>query len=443
MKIATPTSARAGYLALCSAQAIPWLLLLFWSITELGAQPATLSLQQCYELAQNSYPTAANLELLDAAHDLKIRNLNKSYLPQVQLNAQATWQSDVTGLPIDLSGFGFDVPQISKDQYKATLELRQTLWDGGLTGRQKDLELAALQVDKQSTQVDLYNLRNRINQLYFGILLADEQLGLNKLFQENLQSRIQKMEALVANGTATRADLSRLRAEQLKTEQQELEIQSSRRSAVGTMGLLLHQDLDENTRFVLPDEYNLPVSAELRRPELSLFQSREHLLAVQRDLIPAMNTPKISAFATGGYGRPGLNFLDNDFAAYAIVGVGFSWNLSALYNGKQSNDRQLLMIQQQQVDLQKQAFVLNTKTQLQELQQLVTQLRTSIEKDDEQISLRESIRQSAEAQLDNGVITPSDYLTELTNENQARLNRAIHGLQLLLAQANYQVASGQ
>lgn len=416
-----------------------FLILLIGSVG-LRAQQAAFTLEQCYDLARTNYPTAQNLALLDASNRLRIQNLNKNYLPQLQLNAQATWQSEVTSLPIEAPGL--DIPTISQDQYKATLELRQNLWDGGVNARQKDIQTAATQVEKQNTEVELYHLRNRINQYYFGILLADEQQQLNAVLQENLQARIQKMEASVANGAATRASLYTLQAELLRAEQQAIEIQANRRSAIAALGLLLNQELDESTQFIKPNESNLSPQANIQRPELSLFQYQNQLLAAQSDLIPATNLPKLSAFATGGYGRPGLNFLDNDFTTYAIVGVNLNWNFSNLYSGKQSNDQQLLTIQQQQVNLQRQAFLVNTNTQLRQLNNEIAQLQASIEKDEQQITLRESIRQSAEAQLDNGIITPADYLTELNNENQAKLNLAIHELQLQLAKANLKVASG-
>lgn len=418
-------------------------LIILISSVGLRAQQAALTLEQCYELARANYPTINQLNLLDQANQLQIRNLNKNYLPTLELNAQATWQSDVTELPIEVPVPGFEVPTISNDQYKATVELRQILWDGGVTARSKEVQNAANQVEKQRTEVDLYGLRNRVNQAYFSILLADEQSRLNQILQENLQARIQKMQAAVANGAATRADLNTLRAELLKAEQQEIEIRANRRSALDVLSLLLQKELNENTQFTKPQLQQVNENPEITRPELTLFQSQNQLLAAQSDLLPARNMPRLSAFATGGYGRPGLNFLSNDFEFYAIAGLGVKWNFSELYNGKQSNDRQLLTIQQQQVDLQKQAFLLNTNTQLRQLSNEITKLQDFLEKDRQQIELRESIRQTAEAQLDNGIITPADYLTELNNENQAKLNLAIHELQLLLARANYKVSSGQ
>ncbi len=418
-------------------------LILLISSVGLRAQQAALTLEQCYEWARANYPTINQLRLLDQANQLQIKNLNKNYLPTLELNAQATWQSDVTELPIEVPVPGFEVPTISNDQYKATLELRQTLWDGGVTARSKEVQSAANQVEKQRAEVDLYSLRNRVNQAYFSILLADEQSRLNQILQENLQARIQKMQAAVANGAATRADLNTLRAELLKAEQQEIEIRSNRRSAMDVLSLLLNRELNENTQFIKPQIQQVNENPEITRPELTLFQSQNQLFTAQSDLLPARNLPRLSAFATGGYGRPGLNFLSNDFEFYAIAGVGLKWNFSELYNGKQSNDRQLLIIQQQQVDLQKQAFLLNTNTQLRQLSNEITKLQDFLEKDRQQIELRESIRQTAEAQLDNGIITPADYLTELNNENQAKLNLAIHELQLLLARANYKVSSGQ
>mgnify|MGYP005842923971 FL=1 len=420
-----------------------FLIFLLGGAGTLYAQPAALSLEQCYELLRTQHPTAQNLPLLEVSHRLQMQNLNRQYLPQAQLNAQATWQSDVTALPIEVPLPGFNIPTISQDQYRATLELRQTLWDGGVNARQKDIQTAATQVARQSVEVELHNLKNQVNTLYFSILLADEQQGLNDVLQENLQMRIQRMEAAVTNGTATRANLYSLQAELLKAEQQAISIQANRRSAVASLGLLLQQELNENITFIAPSVNNGITNTEIQRPELTLFQYQQQLLAAQSDLIPAINLPKFSAFATGGYGRPGLNFLDNDFTPYAIIGVGMSWNVSNLYTGKQRNDQQLLSIQQQQVNVQQQAFLLQTNTQIQQLQNEITRLQASLNKAEQQIALREAIRQTAEAQLDNGIITSADYLVELNAENQSRLDRAVLKLQLLLAKANYEVIIGR
>ena len=338
---------------------------------------------------------------------------------------------------------GFNIPTISQDQYRATLELRQTLWDGGVNARQKDIQTAGTQVARQSVEVELHNLKNQVNTLYFSILLADAQQELNNVLQENLQARIQRMEAAVANGAATRANLYSLQAELLKAEQQAISIQANRRSAVASLALLLQQELNENMIFAKPDVNNSITNTEIQRPELTLFQYQQQLLTAQSDLIPAINLPKFSAFATGGYGRPGLNFLDNDFTPYAIVGVGMSWNVSNLYTGKQRNDQQILSIQQQQVDVQRQAFLLQTNTQIQQLYHEITRLQASLRKAEQQIALRETIRQTAEAQLDNGIITSADYLVELNAENQAKLDRTIQELQLLLTNANYEVIIGR
>jgi outer membrane protein TolC len=422
----------------------------------LHAQQPTFSLEQAYQLARNNYPIAQQLPLLDETNRLQINNLNKNYLPTLELNAQATYQTQVTALPIELPGL--DIPTISKDQYKATLDLRQNLWDGGITTRRKAIQNASTQVEKQRTEVELYNLQSRVNQFYFNVLLADEQLRLNEILQSNLKARIQKSQAAVANGTSTKANLNSLQAEQLNAEAQAIDIRASRRTAVQSLSLLLYgveNFLSEDIILKKPNEEaiikmitpssikRIEITSEINRPELTLYQYQNYLLAAQSDLISTRNLPRVSAFATGGYGRPGLNFLDNDFTTYAILGASIRWNFSELYNGKSNNDRQLLTIQQQQVELQKQTFLLNTNTQLTQLQNDIARLQEVITKDRQQIALRESIRQTAEAQLDNGIVTSADFLIELNAENQARLNLTVHELQLQLAQANLRVTIGQ
>ncbi len=416
-------------------------LIFFIGAAALHAQEPTLTLEQAYQLARTNYPTAQQLPLLEEANRLQINNLNKNYLPTLELNAQATYQTQVTELPIEIPGF--NVPTVSKDQYKATLDLRQTIWDGGVTARSKNVQNASTQVEKQRTEVELYNLQSRVNQLYFNVLLTEEQLQLNEILQSNLKARIKKAEAAVANGTSTKANLNSLQAELLNAEAQAIEIRANRRTAIQSLSLLLKTDITENTTFAKPGGEPSTFTNNITRPELTLYQYQNQLLAAQSDLIPARNMPKFGAFVTGGYGRPGLNFLDNDFTTYAILGASVRWNFSEFYNGKQNNDRQLLTIQQQQVDLQKQAFLLNTNTQLTQLNNDIARLQELLQKDQQQITLRESIRQTAENQLDNGIITSADYLVELNAENQAKLNLAIHELQLELAKANYKITSGQ
>jgi outer membrane protein TolC len=416
-------------------------LILLTGAVALHAQQPTFSLEQAYQLARTNYPTAQQLPLLDETNRLQISNLNKNYLPTLEFNAQATYQTQVTALPIELPGL--DIPTISKDQYKATLDLRQNLWDGGITTRRKAIQNASTQVEKQRTEVELYNLQSRVNQFYFNVLLADEQLRLNEILQSNLKARIQKAQAAVANGTSTKANLNSLQAEQLNAETQAIDIRAGRHTAVQSLSLLLKTDLAENTIFTKTNESFTKNQNNITRPELALYQYQNQLLAAQSDLISTRNLPRLSAFATGGYGRPGLNFLDNDFTTYAILGASIRWNFSELYNGKSNNDRQLLTIQQQQVELQKQTFLLNTNTQLSQLQNDIARLQELLQKDRQQIALRESIRQTAEAQLDNGIITSADYLIELNAENQARLNLTVHELQLQLAQVNLRVTIGQ
>lgn len=418
-------------------------LILLIGASGLHAQKPTLTLEQAYQLARMNAPTAQQLPLLDEANRLQINNLNKNYLPTLEFNAQATWQTDVTALPIEIPIPGFEIPQQPKDQYKATLDLRQTLWDGGVTTQQKVIQNASTQVEKQRTEVELYNLQSRVNQFYFNTLLADEQLRLNDILQSNLKARIQKAQAAVANGTSTKANLNSLQAELLNAEAQAIEIRANRRTSIQSLSILLKTNIAEETVFTKTTESFTFNNSNITRPELTLYQYQNQLLAAQSDLIPTRNMPRFSAFVTGGYGRPGLNFLDNEFTPYAILGASVRWNFSEFYNGKPNNDRQLLTLQQQQVDLQKQTFLLNTNTQLTQLNNDIARLQALLQKDQQQIALRESIRQTAEAQLDNGIITSSDYLVELNAENQAKLNLTVHELQLQLAQANFKVALGQ
>jgi outer membrane protein TolC len=407
-------------------------------------QALELTLEQCQQLARSNHPIVGQLDWFDQSNQLLINNLNKNYLPRLTFNAQATWQTEVTQLPVELPFPGLDIPAISRDQYRTTLELRQSLWDGGLTAREKTLRNAATHLDKQRVEVDLYSLREQVVALFFNILLLDEQLLLNALWQDHVHTRIERAEALRANGVITGAELNALRAELLQLEGQTIEISAARGAAVQSLSLLLAIDIPDDVVFIRPAHSAPPYHGEgIERPETAIFQYQRQLIAARGDLLVAANMPKLFLFATGGYGRPGLNFLNNDFTFYGLAGLGISWNISDGLNGKQNNDRQLLRIEQRQIDIRQETFELQTQILLGQLEQEMNKLEALREKDHELVTLRESIRQTAETQLDNGAITSSDYLLELNREIQARLQLTTRGLQWSLARERYRHVAGQ
>jgi len=412
---------------------------LFWlpiSI-RLSAQEATLTLEKTYTLAEQNYPLIKQRDLIKQTTQINIDNLSKGYLPQVLLSGQASYQSDVTKIDVSIPGFSFDPP--SKDQYKAVADISQVVFDGGVIKQQKTSQQINGEVEEQKIEVELYKIKNRINQIYLSILFLDDQLKQVDLLKQDLQTGIKQVEAQVNNGVVLRSNLNVLKAQLLQTDQKAIEIKATRKGLVQTLGLFINQSLNENTELVRPAS---PVVADknIARPELKLYKDLSNQLEQQNKLIRARNLPKTSLFLQGGYGKPGLNFLKNDFDFYYIGGVRINWSLAGLYT--QKKEKELIKVNQRIVDVQRETFLLNTNTQLSQQESEIEKFNQLIETDQAIIDLRLQVKQAAKAQLENGVITANDYLREVNAEDQSHQSLITHQIQLLQAQINYQTTLG-
>ncbi|MFN8243616.1 MAG: TolC family protein [Ferruginibacter sp.] len=397
-----------------------------------------LTLDKANEMARQHYPLIKQRALLQQTTALSLDNLTKGYWPQFSLSGQATYQSDVTRISLPIPGISITPP--SKDQYKIVADLNQVIYDGGLISTQKTMQQLGEKVEQDKIEVELYKLKDRINQLFLGILYLDAQLKQVKLIRDDLQNGISKTEAMVNNGVAFRSNLNVLKAELLKADEREIETAAARKGLLDVLSLFLDQPLPESTQLETPVPAGVAVTDSIRRPELKLFGTQKNLLGSQYKLIEARNRPRASVFAQGGYGRPGLNMLKNDFTFYGIAGLRFSWAFGGLYTRKK--EKQLIDINKKTIDIQEETFLLNTHTAMKQQQADIDKLEKLIAKDEAIIGLREKVKEAAKAQLENGVITANDYLREVNAEDQSRQNLLTHRVQLLQAQINYQTISG-
>ncbi len=396
-----------------------------------------LSLQKAYELARQNYPLVRQRELIWQTRDWSVDNLSKGFLPQLSLNGQATYQSEVTQIKIPIPGVTVD--PLNKDQYKLLADISQLIYDGGMIKQQKAIQQFNETTEQQKLEVELYKLNEKINQLFLGVLFLDEQLKQVELVKSDLNNGIKRVEAQVNNGVAFRSSLNVLKAELLKADQRIIELQSSRKGFLDVLSLFINQSLPENTQLEKP-VVKPALSLDINRPELQLFSSQQKLLGSQVGLIDAKNKPRASFFWQGGYGRPGLNFLKNDFAFFYTTGVRLNWSFGGLYTRK--NEKKILELSQKTIDIQKDVFLLNTNTQLKQQQAEIDKLRKLADTDIAIIDLRVKIKDAAKAQLENGVITANDYLREVNAEDQARQSLITHQVQLLQAQINAQTITG-
>jgi outer membrane protein TolC len=402
------------------------------------AQESRLTLQQAYDLARQHYPVIRQKDLVRQTAHLTIENLSKGYLPQLNISGQATYQSDVTSVPVSIPGVKIDEP--SKDQYKIQAELTQLLYDGGSTAAQKNVQTANAQVEEQKAEVELYKVKERINQVYLGILLVDAQMEQVSVVKKDIELGIKRVEAMVKNGTAFRSNQLTLEAELMKNDQRVIELNANRKGLVDVLALFINRSLPADVKLEQPAIPMTLVKESVARPELKYYSYQNELFKIQNQLISAKNRPKVNLFVQGGYGRPGLNMLKNEFDLFYIGGVRLNWGLGNLYTTKK--EREIIQVNQRLVDVQKDLFMLNTNTLLKQQEAEVSKLSQLIQSDEQIIGVRGQVKEAALAQLTNGVITTNDYLKEVNAEDQAKQSLLTHQVQLLQAQINYRTISG-
>ena len=392
-------------------------------------QSQTITLEDCQQKAANHYPAIAGYQVIEQTEKFNLQNASMAYLPQFSLTAQAGWQSDVTKIDIEVPGI--DIPFPDKDQYKAALEMSQLIWDGGKTKAGRENIKAVAAAEKQRLQTEVYALRERVNNIYFGILLLDEQLQLHTSLEKELQRNHDNVESYIRNGVANEADLSSVKVELLKAGQQRIELESARTAYLKMLSVLIGENLHEETVLQKPVVTDVLPSHAVRRPELSLFDAQQHVIESQKSRLTAMNMPVVALFAQGGYGKPGLNMLDNQFSPYFIGGVKLSWNFGNLYTW--SNEKKKINLQQQELQTQRETFLYNLDIILPQQQSEIDKYRRTMQDDDEIIALRKIIREAAEAKVENGTLTVSDLMKEIHAEEAAKQTKVLHEIQLLMA----------
>ncbi|MHA4741665.1 TolC family protein [Dyadobacter sp. MSC1_007] len=402
------------------------------------AQNMPLSITEAYKLARQNYPMVRQFDLINKTKDYSVDNAAKGYLPQLVIQGQATYQSAVTEFKLPVAIPGAEFPTINKDQYKVYGEVTQAIYDGGNIRTQIRAQEATAIVESQKLEVELYKLNERVNQIFFGVLMIDEQVRQNELLKKDIQLGIRKVQALIDNGTAFKSNASALRAELLKADQRTIELQSNRKAYLNILGILTGQSLSDST--VLEKPVPLAQTGEVARPELKLYDFQNQSLDIQSQLLDVRNRPKLNFFFQGGMGRPALNILSNSFDPYYITGVRLNWSLSGLYTIKK--DRALISNSREAIRLQKETFLYNTNLTLGQQDADLERLGQLVATDDDIIALRENIKTTAVAQLENGVINTNDYLREVNAEDQARQSKILHEIQLLMAQYNRQTTLG-
>lgn len=401
-------------------------------------QAQNLSLSQCYSLAEQNYPLIKQRNLIEQSVEYTVDNINKSVWPQLNVQAQGTTQSEVTKINIPIPNV--TIPSPSYQQYKITLDVAQPITDLFLIKPQKEVIRQNMQTQLVNNEVDVYKIRERINQLYLGTLLMDEQLRLNALVDKDLEDGKGRVEAAINNGVDYRTSLDKIEAQRIQNKQRRLELQSAKSAYVAMLGMFINQSLSDQVQLEKPA--TLVLDNDIRRPELHYLDEKVKSNQLQEITIRNKAIPKLSLFAQLGLGNPSpLNFLNTGISPFAIGGIRASWNVNTLLFN--NNDIHLLRNENKMLEVQKEVFLFNTKQQMMQQNQEISKLQQLLQTDDELIALRADIKKTAKVQLENGIITTNDFIREVNAEDQSRQNKLLHQIQLLTAQYAVFYTKGQ
>lgn len=383
-------------------------------------------MEQCKAWARDNYPVIKQYGLVEQSRRFTVENAAKAWLPQVSVSGTASYQSDVTTIPITLPGV--DIPTLSKDQYDVNITVSQQVYDGGAVSSAKCLAEAQGDVGREQVSVAMYDVNRRIDELFFGILVLDEQLKQVGVLQEDLSLSLASVKAMVKGGVANQTDVDAVKVEQVKARQREISLLTQRNTYLKMLSTFIGKEIGDGDTLVKPTPPVLQNGAN-SRPELALYAAQERLLDARLKSLNVALRPNVGLFARGGYGNPGLNMLKDDFDAYYKVGVTLSWNFGSLYT--RANDRRNIDIERQTVQSERDAFLFNTRLQTELESGAVANLREQLRQDDEIIKLRRRIREKAELRVANGTETVNEMLRDINAVSDAQLGKRLHEIQLL------------
>lgn len=394
------------------------------------------TLDECQQAAEKNYPLIQQYGLIEKTTRLTIVNIQKGWLPQVSAQAQATYQSDVTAWPNEMktmmSGMGIDMQGLTKDQYRVGIDVQQTIYDGGVIGSQKRIAREQGKVQTAQNEVNIYHVRKRVNEMYFGLLLIDEQIKLNNDLQTMLAGNENKLESMTKRGTAAESDLQSVKAERLNAVQKATELASQKQMLQRMLSTFCGMEVTE-VRKPQVKAGGGGVMAENRRPELKALDAQLSVLNAQEKALKAALMPKVGVFAQGFYGYPGMNMFEDmmrhKWSWNGIIGARITWNIGALYTHK--NDKAKLQLQRNMTENSREVFLFNNYLDQIQQNEDIARYQKLMAQDGEIISLRQAVRKAAESKLAHGIIDVNDLVREINQENAACVQQSVHEIEML------------
>lgn len=411
----------------------------------LASTTTAQTLEECQKAAEKNYPLIKQYGLIAQTTELTVSNIQKEWLPKIAVSAQATYQSNVVAWPERIQSIyqqmGLAMKGLKKDQYKMAIDLQQTLYDGGTIASKQAIARQEAKVQEAENQTKLYQVHHRVNEMYFALLLLNEQIKLNNNVKSLLLASENKLAAMVKSGTAATSDLDNIKAERLSAEQQYTSLKAEQQMLqhiLTTFCGIKVENVQKPT----------PVSTDTltnNRPELQLFNSKLKLSEAQEKALNTRLHPTLALFAQGYYGYPGMNMfndmIDHKWRLNGIVGVKLSWNVGALYTRK--NDKARLRLQRELIENEREVFLFNNSMEQIRQNSNINRFKTMMQTDKEIIALRTNVRKAAESKLLHGIIDVNSLLREINNENAAKVQWVIHEIDMLKEMYNLKYTNNQ
>ena len=391
------------------------------------------TLEECQQAAERNYPLIQQMDLIRQTTELNVQNIEKGWLPQVSASAQATLQSDVTAFPEQIQTvyqqMGIDMKGLRKDQYRVGIDVQQTIYDGGAIRNQKEVARERGNVELAQNEVNMYNVRHRVNEMYFSLLLLDDQIRLNRDLQELLEANEKKLSTMLKGGTAAESDFLNVKAERMNVVQQLTNLETQRQAVARMLSVFCGIEVKEPSK---PSATAVQLSGN-QRPELRLVDAQLRLVEAQEKALNSALLPRLGVFAQGFYGYPGLNMFEDmmhrQWSLNGIVGARLQWNIGALYTRK--NDKAKLNLLRQSAENSREVFLFNNNLEQIQQSESISRYQKLMEADEEIIRLRSQVRKAAESKLRHGIIDVNDLLREINAENAARVQQSIHEIEML------------
>ena len=394
------------------------------------------TLEECQQAAERNYPLIQQYGLIGKTTELTVSNIQKGWLPQVSASAQATYQSDVVSWPDEMktmmNGMGINMKGLKKDQYRVGIDVQQTIYDGGVIGSQKRIAREQGKVQAAQNDINIYNVRKRVNEMYFGLLLIDEQIKLNSDLQTLLGGNERKLESMTKRGTAAESDLQNVKAERLNAVQKATELASQKQMLQRMLSTFCGIEISNIQKPQVKVE-GINLTTENHRPELKALDAQISVLNAQEKALNAALMPKVGVFAQGYYGYPGLNMFEDmmhhQWSLNGIIGARVTWNIGALYTRK--NDKAKLQLQRDMTENSREVFLFNNNLEQIQQHENIERYQKLMAHDGEIISLRQAVRKAAESKLAHGIIDVNDLVREINQENAACVRQSVHEIEML------------